>query len=78
VVVDLLNRIKGENNKVIFHGIGACYLEMGSGRVAKVEANFLGGDEPQLKFIGPSKEYRADKMKFEASRIKKWFNKTTQ
>jgi len=77
VVVDLLNRIKDENNEVIFHAIGACYLEMGSGKVAQVDANFLGGDEPQLKFLGPSKEYRADKRKFETSRIKKWFNKTT-
>lgn len=74
VVVDLLNRIKGENNEVIFNGIGACYLEMGAEKVAKVEANFLGGDQPQLKFIGPSKELKADKIEFETSRIIKWFN----
>jgi len=77
VVVDLLNRIKDENNEVIFHGIGTCYLEMGSEKVAIVEANFLGGEKPQLEFIGLSKEYKADKMKFETSRIKKWFNITT-
>jgi sulfide:quinone oxidoreductase len=74
VVVDLLNRIKGENNKVEFQGIGACYLEMGAEKVAKVEANFLGGDEPKLKFIGLSEEYKTDKIKFETSRVKKWFN----
>ncbi len=77
VVADMLNRIKDENNEVIFHAIGTCYLEMGSGKVAKVDANFLGGDEPQFTLIGPSEEYLADKIEFETSRIKKWFNPTT-
>jgi len=74
VVTDIINRIKGENNKVVYHAIGACYLEFGSGQVAKFEANFLGGDVPQFKFVGPAEEYRADKIEFENSRINKWFN----
>ncbi len=78
VVADLLNRIKGENNEVKFQAAGACYFEMESGKVAKIDANFLGADEPQLSFIEPSEEYVADKIEFEASRIKKWFNPTQQ
>lgn len=78
VVADLLNRIKGENNKVDFQAAGACYFEMEAGKVAKIDANFLGGDEPQLTFIEPSADYVADKTNFEASRIKKWFNPTSQ
>lgn len=74
VVVDLLNRIKGENNKEEFQGIGSCYLEMGAEKVAKVEANFLGANQPDLKFIGLSEKYKADKIEFETSRVKKWFN----
>jgi len=46
----------------------------GSGQVAKFEANILGGDVPQFKFVGPTEEYRADKIEFETSMINKWFN----
>lgn len=73
VVSDLLNRIKGEHHEVVFRAIGTCYLEAGSGKVVKVESNFLGGESPVFRFIGPSEEYRADKTDFETSRIKKWF-----
>lgn len=73
VVTDLLNRIKGEHHEVVFQAIGTCYLEAGSGKVVKVEGNFLGGETPVFRFIGPSEEYRSDKIDFETSRIKKWF-----
>ncbi|MEO8960961.1 MAG: FAD-dependent oxidoreductase [Ginsengibacter sp.] len=77
VVADMMNRIKGEHNEVKYHAAGTCYFELESGKVAKIDANFLGGDEPQLSFIGPSEEYLADKIEFETSRIKKWFHPTT-
>lgn len=73
VVADMLNRIKGENNEVKYDAAGTCYFEMEAGKVAKIDANFLGGDEPQLSFIDPSAEYLRDKIEFETSRIKKWF-----
>ena len=69
--------LKDENNEVQFLASGTCYFEMESGKVAKIDANFLGGDEPQLSFIGPSEEYLKDKIEFETSRIKKWFSPTT-
>jgi len=75
VVVDLLNRINGAHAEVKYNAIGTCYVEVGSGKVAKVEGNILGGDEPQLNFLSPSADHRSDKAAFEASRIKRWFNK---
>ena len=76
VVADLLNKIKGEDNEVKFDAAGTCYFEMESGKVAKIDANFLGGDEPELSFVEPSEDYLKDKMEFETSRIKKWFHPT--
>ncbi len=74
VVKDLLNRINNEDNNVKYNAMGACFVEVGSGQVAKVQGNILGGAEPVLDFLTASEEYRADKADFETSRIKKWFN----
>ncbi len=73
VVDDILNTIKQENKSVKFNGIGTCFLEVGSGKVARVDGNILGNPEPQLTFSGPSEENRADRTAFETSRIEKWF-----
>lgn len=73
VVLDLLNRINNESNVVKYKAMGACFVEVGSGQVAKVQGNILGGTEPELNFLTASEEYRADKVEFETSRIKKWF-----
>ena len=56
-----------------FEAAGSCYLEFGSGEVAKLNANFLGGSEPLVTLEGPTVEFRTDKENFEKDRIKKWF-----
>ena len=43
VADDIAARLHGETLGRRYEGQGNCYLEFGSGRVAKVEANFLGG-----------------------------------
>ena len=73
VVNDILNKINNENNPVKFDAVGACYLEFGSGQVGKLNANFLGNDQPQVRLDGPSSEFRPDKENFEKVRIAKWF-----
>lgn len=73
VVNDILNKVNNENNPVKFEAVGTCYLEFGSGQVAKLSANFLGNPEPQATLNGPSSELRADKESFEKDRIDKWF-----
>jgi sulfide:quinone oxidoreductase len=65
--------LRGETLARRYEGEGNCYLEFGSGRVAKVEANFLGGPSPTATVVGPSEELRAEKAEFAWSRRKRWF-----
>jgi sulfide:quinone oxidoreductase len=64
---------RGETSERRYEGEGNCYLEFGSGRVAKVEANFLGGPSPTARLVGPSEELAADKKAFGAERRARWF-----
>ena len=56
-----------------YEGEGNCYLEFGGGRVAKVEANFLGGPSPTARLVGPSEVLAADKQAFGVERRARWF-----
>ena len=47
VVADgIAARLRGEELGRRYEGEGNCYIEFGGGRVAKIEANFLGGPAP--------------------------------
>jgi sulfide:quinone oxidoreductase len=69
----IIARLRGEELGRRYEGEGNCYLEFGSGRVAKVEANFLGGPTPTATVVGPSKDLAAEKAEFAWSRRKRWF-----
>jgi sulfide:quinone oxidoreductase len=74
VVADnIVARHRGERVERRYEGEGNCYLEFGGGRVAKVEANFLGGQAPTARLVGPSEEFAADKKAFAAERRARWF-----
>ena len=73
VADEIIYRLRGTGSSARFQGTGECYMESGSGKVAKIEANFLGGPAPDVRFLGPSLELRADKDKFGSSRIGRWF-----
>jgi sulfide:quinone oxidoreductase len=74
VVADnIIARHRGETLERRYEGEGNCYLEFGGGRVAKVEANFLGGPAPTARLVGPSEELAADKKAFGAERRARWF-----
>ena len=45
----------------------------GGGRVAKVEANFLGGPAPRAEVVGPSEALAAEKETFASTRRARWF-----
>ena len=64
---------RGEAPGRRYEGAGSCYLEFGGGRVAKVEANFLGGPAPTARLAGPSEELAGDKQAFGAERRVRWF-----
>jgi sulfide:quinone oxidoreductase len=57
-----------------YDGYGACYIEFGGGRVAKVEVTFITENGPQGgPFTAPSLELARDKEEFGTSRITRWF-----
>ena len=73
VADDIAARLHGETLERRYEGEGNCYIEFGSGRVAKVEANFLGGPSPRARVVGPSEAFAADKETFASTRRKRWF-----
>jgi sulfide:quinone oxidoreductase len=75
VVADgIVARLRGETPPRRYEGEGNCYIEFGSGRVAKVDANFLGGPSPTATVIGPSAELAAEKETFAPARRARWFD----
>ena len=73
VADDIVARLHGETLGRRYEGEGNCYLEFGGGRVAKVEANFLGGPSPTATVVGPSEALAAEKATFGSSRRARWF-----
>jgi sulfide:quinone oxidoreductase len=66
-------RLRGRSPERRYEGEGNCYIEFGGGRVAKVEANFLGGPAPRATVVGPSEELAAEKETFAPTRRARWF-----
>lgn len=74
VVADhIAARLRGETLERRYEGEGNCYIEFGGGRVAKVEANFLGGPSPRAEVVGPSEDFAAEKRTFAPTRRARWF-----
>jgi sulfide:quinone oxidoreductase len=73
VADDIVARHRGETLERRYEGEGNCYIEFGSGRVAKVESNFLGGPAPTATVVGPSEALAADKETFASTRRARWF-----
>jgi sulfide:quinone oxidoreductase len=69
----IVAQLHGEAPGRRYEGEGNCFIEFGSGRVAKIEANFLGGPSPQATVVGPSAELAAEKETFAATRRARWF-----
>jgi sulfide:quinone oxidoreductase len=73
VADDIVARLHGQTLGRRYEGQGNCYIEFGSGRVAKVVANFLGGPSPTATVVGPSEELAAEKATFAPTRRARWF-----
>jgi sulfide:quinone oxidoreductase len=78
VVADhIIARLHGQTLGRRYEGEGNCYLEFGNGRVAKVEANFLGGPAPTATVVGPSAELAEEKAEFAPARRARWFGEAS-
>jgi sulfide:quinone oxidoreductase len=58
-----------------YDGRGICYIEYGNNEVARVQVTFLSGQTPVGIFQAPSVDYTADKRRFGADRIRRWFGR---
>jgi sulfide:quinone oxidoreductase len=76
VVGDVIrSTIRGGEPPAPYEGAGSCYIEIGSGRVARVDVNFLGGPKPTGTFRAPHQDLVAEKANFGSSRRERWFGK---
>jgi sulfide:quinone oxidoreductase len=57
-----------------YEGRGSCYIEFGSGRVGRVDVEFLAGPKPTGTFQAPSSALVAEKQQFGSSRRARWFS----
>ncbi len=67
-------RLRGATSDAEYDGHGICYLEMGDEEIAKVDVTFF-GETRVGRLVGPSAQYRADKSRFGATRIQRWFGR---
>ncbi|MGE0160746.1 MAG: NAD(P)/FAD-dependent oxidoreductase [Gemmatimonadales bacterium] len=73
----LLSRIARGEDPAAYDGAGSCYIELGGGRVARVDVDFLGGPKPTGTFRPPVEELVAEKAHFGSSRLERWFGAET-
>ncbi len=73
VADDIVARLRGGAPPGRWEGSGDCYIEHGGGRVANIQANFLGGPAPAALIVGPSREIAAQKEAFGETRRRRWF-----
>ena len=75
VAASILSRLGRGEEPDAYDGRGSCYVEFGSGRVGRVDVDFLSGPTPTGTFREPSPEVRAEKEHFGASRRARWFDR---
>jgi sulfide:quinone oxidoreductase len=73
VAESLLATLRAGNQPPPYDGRGSCYIEFGSGRVGRVDIDFLSGPEPTGTFREPSAALVAEKVRFGSSRRARWF-----
>ncbi|HEY1652215.1 MAG TPA: FAD-dependent oxidoreductase [Acidimicrobiales bacterium] len=69
----LVHQLRGGEAPEPYRGMATCYIEFGGAKVARFEADFLGGPTPFGTFTEASEEMAASKVEFGASRRRRWF-----
>jgi len=76
VVADsLIATARGGEQPGAYTGRGSCYIEFGSGRVGRVDIDFLSGPERTGIFREPSAALVAEKHDFGSTRSARWFGR---
>jgi sulfide:quinone oxidoreductase len=75
VAASLIAGLRGSEQPGAYDGLGSCYIEFGSGRVGRVDVDFLSGPKPTGTFHAPSDALVAEKDFFGSSRRARWFSR---
>jgi sulfide:quinone oxidoreductase len=73
VATNIVHEIQGGETIVKFGGEGVCFMEVGDGKAAPVQANFYAQPSPKWEFTPPSEEGYREKQQFLEERMKAWF-----
>jgi sulfide:quinone oxidoreductase len=73
VAASLVARVRGQETDARYDGTGSCYIEVGTGRVARVDIDFFSGPKPTGTFQAPTPAIVEEKRVFGSSRRARWF-----
>jgi sulfide:quinone oxidoreductase len=76
VAAGIVARIHGGESSELYKGQGSCYIEFGHEQVARVDVDFLSGPKPTGTYHTASEALVAEKARFGASRLARWFGQT--
>jgi sulfide:quinone oxidoreductase len=77
VAAEIAALLQGGTTSRTYDGRGACYIEFGAHRVARIDVTFMSGQRPTGSFDEPSEAFVADKDLLGSSRIGRWFGEGT-
>lgn len=73
VAAGIIAQARGAEPPAPYGGTGTCYVELGEGRVARLDADFFGGPSPVVPLTGPNPATAAEKKEFAGVRRARWF-----
>jgi sulfide:quinone oxidoreductase len=73
VADNITDLVRGKDASARYPGSGSCYIEFGSGRVARIDVDFFSGPAPTATFHTPSQDLRSNKDEFGTVRKSRWF-----
>jgi sulfide:quinone oxidoreductase len=73
VAAAIAAEIQGAEPPPPFDGRGVCFIEMGKSNATVIDGEFFAEPEPVARLREPSAENAAEKRRFEAERLARWF-----
>jgi sulfide:quinone oxidoreductase len=73
VCASIMARQRGSDERHLYAATGSCYVELGGGRLGRMDLDFYSGPKLKSVYYEPSAAWRDDKRKFGASRRARWF-----
>jgi sulfide:quinone oxidoreductase len=71
----LIAELGGGGEQKLYNGAGSCYIEFGTGRVARVDVDFFSGPKPTGTHHEASESLRLEKEEFGSTRRTRWFGR---